>query len=88
MGFTIKELFDVILENDMDNERKSQLLENIYTKGKITDGLYLRRNDGTEELECWYRNIDENGQTEHGPTYFGPEEIVDEYDRITTIRKR
>ena len=88
MGFTIKELMDSILESEMDNERKSQLLENIYVRGRITEGLYLRRTDGSEELECWFRNTDENGQTEHGPTYLGPEELVEEYDRVTKTKMR
>lgn len=88
MSFTIRELMDSILEREMDNDKKGQLLEDIYLRGKITNGLYLRRNAGTDELECWYRNVDESGQTEHGPTYYGPEEILDEYDRITGIKKR
>ena len=34
----------------------------------------------SDDLECWYRNVDESGQTDHGPTNYTPDEIVGVYE--------
>lgn len=79
MKFELKELLDVILSSEMEKEAKVELLDRIYKTGTIAPGFYLRREDSTDELECWYRNVDENGMTDHGPTNYTPEQVVGLY---------
>ena len=79
MSFTIRELIIDILDSNLDEGEKIEILNRLYTTGRVSDGLYLRRNAGTDELECWYRNVDENGQTNHGPTNYTSEETVQAY---------
>ena len=86
MSFTIRELLDTILERDLDNSEKSELLERIYTKGRITDDLFLRRNHGTPELECWASERNEKGQIEEWPTNLDAVEVIDEYERLNNIK--
>jgi len=78
MKFTIKDLISEVLKSELDEEQKVSLLEIISTTGRITNGLYLKK-DNEGNVECWFRNIDENGMTDHGPTNYGPEQIVAEY---------
>ena len=76
MSFTLKELITDILDSDLDQGEKIAILDRLYRSGKVSEGLYLRRNDGSDDFECWFRNVDENGQTEHGPTNFTSKETV------------
>ena len=78
MKFTVQELMATIVSSDMDDQRKTDLLTRVFSTGKITDGLYLKKGeDGL--LECWFRNVDENGMTDHGPTNYDVNRVVEEY---------
>ena len=78
MKFSMKDLAQAIVTANVPEETKVGLLERIMSKGTVTDGLYLKK-DGQGMLECWYRNVDENGVTDHGPTNYTPEQIIEEY---------
>ena len=80
MKFTFRELLDSILKAEMEREQTVELLDRIYRTGTIMPGLYLRKDDSSDDLECWYRNVDESGQTDHGPTNYTPDEIVGVYE--------
>ena len=75
MKFTTEELIRNIIESELTEEEKIALLNNIMTKGRINDGFYLKE-DENGELECWFRNIDEFGTADHGPTNYTAEQVV------------
>ena len=75
MKFTTEELIRNIIESELSEEEKISLLNNIMTKGRINEGLYLKK-DEEGNLECWFRNEDEYGTTDHGPTNYTAEQIV------------
>ena len=76
MKFTTEELIRNIIESELTEEEKISMLNNIMTKGRINDGFYLKQ-DNEGNLECWYRNEDEYGTTDHGPTNYTAEQVVD-----------
>ena len=76
MKFTSEELIRTIIESELSDEEKVSLLNNIMTKGSINDGYYLKK-DEEGNLECWFRNEDEYGTTEHGPTNYNVEQVID-----------
>ena len=75
MKFTSEELIRNIIESELTEEEKISMLNNIMTKGQVSDGLYLKKDD-EGNLECWYRNEDEYGTTDHGPTNYTAEQVV------------
>lgn len=75
MKFTSEELIRNIIESELTEEEKISMLNNIMTKGRINDGFYLKQ-DNEGNLECWYRNEDEYGTTDHGPTNYTAEQVV------------
>lgn len=75
MKFTTEELIRNIIESELTEEEKISMLNNIMTKGRINDGFYLKQ-DNEGNLECWYRNEDEYGTTDHGPTNYTAEQVV------------
>jgi len=84
--FTIRDLIRAILQSDLDDMTKTDFLTTISTSAQITDGLYLKKNeDGS--VECWYRNIDENGVTDHGPTNYNVDQVIEEYRHSRGITK-
>ncbi len=76
MKFTSEELIRNIIESELSEEEKISMLNNIMTKGQVSEGLYLKQ-DNEGNLECWFRNVDENGVTDHGPTNYTAEQVVD-----------
>jgi len=76
MKFTSEELIRNIIESELTEEEKISMLNNIMTKGQVSDGLYLKK-DNEGNLECWFRNEDEYGTTDHGPTNYTAEQVVD-----------
>lgn len=80
MKFTFKELLDAIMDAELGKEKTVELLDRIYRTGTVAPGFYLRKDDGSEDLECWFRNVDENGQTDHGPTNYTPEQVIGVYE--------
>ena len=79
MTFQIEELFEAIMNSDLPQEEQIMILGRLFKRGRISESLYLKREEGTEEFECWQYTIDENGQTVIGPTDFAPQEMVDAY---------
>ena len=75
MKFTSEELIRNIIESELTEEEKISMLNNIMTKGQVSDGFYLKK-DNEGNLECWYRNEDEYGTTDHGPTNYTAEQVV------------
>jgi len=78
MKFTIKDLIAGIINSNLSNEDKINLLESIMETGKLNDGLYLKK-DEEGLLECWFRNVDENGSVDCGPTCYDIEAIINDY---------
>ena len=78
MPFSFEELLEAALDGNMSREELVEFLSNVY-KGYVAPGFYLRKADGSDELECWFRNVEESGQTMHGPTNYGPDEVVGAY---------
>jgi len=78
MEFTTRELIDTIINSELTNEQKTDILERLVTSGKITEGFYLRKNRHNK-LECWFRNLDESGTAYHGPTNYSKEQVVEIY---------
>jgi hypothetical protein len=74
-------LIQEILNSELTEEQKNDLIGKIYANGTITSGLYLRKDEATGDFQCWFRNVDENGMTDHGPTDYSPAEIIAEYKR-------
>ena len=85
MKFTLNDLILELLNMELDNEKKANIIERITTTGRINDGLYLRKNQ-EGKLECWFRNIDENGVTDHGPTGYDVEDITREIKSELNIK--
>jgi hypothetical protein len=88
MKFTIKELIAGVVNSNLSEEDKIELLTRISTTAKIVDGFYLKKGeDGL--LEFWFRNEDEYGTTEHGPTNFDVEQVISEFARsVNKARNR
>ena len=82
MSFKSKELIQVIVESDLDNENKIELLNRIYTNGHIKEGYYLKGNN-EQGIECWYRN-----GTDRGPTNFTPYDILDVFKEDIKKKRR
>ena len=85
MKFTYEQLITEILNSELSTEEKTELIARIHHTSKIMDGFYLKK-DNEGHLECWYRNVDENGVTDHGPTNFDAQQVVSEY--ISTVKAR
>lgn len=81
MRFSYKELLTVILSSGLENEGIIELLDRIQRGGFITPGFYLRLDEESGLYECWYRNVDEDGMTEHGRTNYSAEQVVGLYAR-------
>ncbi len=84
--FTIRELMSAILNSDLDQESKTDLLTRIATSAMICDGFYLKKDDNGL-VECWFRNIDENGVIDRGPTNFTVDQVIEEYKRFKGVTK-
>ena len=87
MTFTLKDLIQGILDSELTEEQKNDFIAKIQESNKITDGLYLRKDEATGDYQCWFRNVDEDGMTDHGPTNYGVEEVIAEYKRSLGIAK-
>ena len=86
MKFTIRELMEAIITSDLDQEGKTDLLTRISTSAQVCDGFYLKK-DEQGLVECWFRNVDENGVTDHGPTNYNVHQVIEEYKRSRGISK-
>jgi hypothetical protein len=84
--FTIRELMAAILNSDLDTIAKTDFLTSISTSLFVTDGLYLKKTDDGM-VECWYRNVDENGVTDHGKTNFTVDQVIEEFKRSRGVSK-
>ena len=70
MKFTTEELIrDIIKSEELSEEEKISVLNNIITKGRINDKVYLKQ-DNEGNLECYFNNEDES-------TNYSVEEVVD-----------
>ena len=69
MKFTTKELIKNIIESELTEDEKIAMLNNIMTKGRINDKVYLKQ-DNEGNLECCIKDEDES-------TNYSVEEVVD-----------
>ena len=76
MKFTYKELVTSILNKVSDNEELVEVLDKMHKSNAINNGFYLRHNEEDDSYECWFRNIDEFGTADHGPTNYTAEQVV------------
>ena len=82
----MKELFALLIKCDyMDREEKGKitnlLLNAIVADTQpINDGLYIKvyNTEDAEkmDIELWYKNVDEDGNIEHGNTGYNKEQIL------------
>ena len=85
----IKNLITEIELNEvLDTMDKVYLLEKLVNFTYISPGIYFKRKENTDEVEIWYRNVDENGTTEHGKTDWDePQQVINEYLTTKELRK-
>ena len=69
MKFKTKELIKNIIESELTEDEKIAMLNNIMTKGRINDKVYLKQ-DNEGNLECCIKDEDES-------TNYSVEEVVD-----------
>lgn len=86
MRILFKELISAISNSDLPEESKIDLMHRVATFRMITNGLYLKEVEHGV-FECWYRNVDEEGTTYHGPTNYGIEEVISGYARANNIKR-
>ena len=80
MKMNLKELLEAIKSSDLPQENKIDLMHRVSVRKIVTEGLYIKEvTPGI--VECWYRNMDEDGTLYHGPTGYGIEDIIREYSR-------
>ncbi len=74
----------IINDEELSNEEKTILIKKVVNASHqinrfITPGFYLHtdiRPDESIDMQLWYRNVDENGTTEHGPTDWDSDKII------------
>lgn len=75
----------VMADEELSEEDKVVLIERIVNASHgidrfVTPGLYLHtavnQEEGVINMSLWYRNEDENGMTDHGPTNYNSNTIV------------
>ena len=86
MRILFKELINAISNSDLPDEAQIDLMHRVATFRMITDGLYLKELEHGV-FECWYRNVDEDGTTYHGPTNYGIEEVINAYAQAHNIKR-
>ena len=86
MSFQLKDLYQTIVESDLDNDNKVELLMNIYNR-RINDDLYLT-GSVDKGLDFWIRSVDNNGQTNSIKTDYSPDDILDIYKREMNKRRK
>ena len=75
----------IIADEELSLEDKSNLIEKIISASHgqdrfVTPGFYLHTDKnaaGELDMQLWYRNVDENGMTDQGPTYYNADIIVE-----------
>ena len=84
----MKDLIDTIIsDEELSSEDKSYLIEKIIKAIHgidrfIAPGFYLHTDSkkiqetGEIDIQLWYRNVDEDGMTMHGPTNYDNNTIV------------
>ena len=77
-----------IRENDEEllPEDKDSLINRLFDAidgidKDVAPGFYLHSEKNAEtgktDIQLWFRNVDENGMTDHGPTNYSANQIVD-----------
>ena len=69
MKFTTEELIRNIIESELSEDEKISMLNNIITRGRINDKVYLKQ-DNEGNLECCIKDEDES-------INYSVEEVVD-----------
>ena len=78
MKFPAEDFITAIEDSDLTEDQKRTIYAKLKVSGKINDSLYLKK-DNEGNFECWYRNVDEKGVVDQGPTDYGIEEVLQEY---------
>ena len=92
----MKEIIERIINDEsLSREDKSTIIERVDYASHginkfITPGLYLRselnENSNEIDMQLWYRNVDESGMINHGPTNYDSDQIT-ELMKIECLKK-
>ena len=86
----IQEIVRKVLESEeLELDDRLNLVSNLVNFGEIVPGIYLKRKYGTEEVEVWFRSVDDKGFVEEEKTdWTDPEKLIQEYKRHLTKKRQ
>jgi len=79
MKFTYKELLTEILNSGLDSEEIIEVLDKMHKSDTINPGFYLKYDEEKDSYECWFCNVEENGEKYHGPTNYDVSQVAGLY---------
>ena len=82
MKFTLNELIHTVINSNIDNENKVNLIANLCKGRQITDCLFLKTYD-FDICECWIRTEDNIIQ----PSGYTPNDIISAFVEYNNNKK-
>ncbi len=82
----MKELIERIIFNESLSDADKAILINKVVNAShgidkfVNDGYYLhttKNQNGDIDIQLWFRNVEENGETMHGPTNYTISQIIE-----------
>lgn len=86
----IQEIVKKVLETeDLELDDRLNLISSLVNFGEIVPGISLKRKYGTDEVEVWFRSVDEQGNKEEEKAEWNdPSKIVQEYKRYLDKKRK